>query len=1011
MLTCCACNQPVDLPDGLEEKRYFVSNCKGLKCEQSTIFCLHRGCDHSAPLTTPNTHKYNLDPEKYFLRNHYKRRHGNAKKRKTEDAFESTCSDTNIDFCNNEFNQDTPPPLVNPQFRYDSDDDEEEEEEKEEDIVDDVHFFDENLVHTSMVNQWNQFSADMQDSSDLFLKLLDDEEYDFSPDMEYSNDLSVKLLDDDEYRTNHEMTHNTNFEFGEETEEMSNNDANFVTLVDKHYDQLVLIYDKRTDEEKKQRKNGTRNNHCPISLYFSQQWATAENSENCRTGGYQGLVWRAVNKNLKNKYKCSSKEDTVPFFLLHKLILSLSQSDHELLLDYDREKCKLFGITEEELKRVQLPKSGADIRNMISRGKYSIMKNIPHQRVFTIDNHACVSLRDTFCLMAGYFGGFQFAWDGRTRSRNTEGLNGTQGVGELIKEICEGLLQKGHTKDEIAEWNLGYIFFWSDSFLRCFIKQKENSVWIMTLTICSPKEKLGKYSFVIAMGKSKNDHSRVIEHFHREANDMKKGFPCYYGGNVNEVRMTAVGVSHMSCDRPERKAVDDTRQEGYWGLVSNHAVYINPKYYPACASCHKDIVKEAVIDAKPSHTSKRCIHCLAWIINSDAPRWMYYQVSSDYPVNRLMDRRSPPGREPGARHLGPVRLSSDFMVEVCSYAYEARRTGIWSKANMIEYLTTCNIKDYRIEIIDNCARYDKIHKKNSTPKDYLLGLWFIVDLWRRHYMPDIPMHAIAHGMIPDSMDVIHAIFSSWRKFSDFVKYCNSIIVEVASFGLDWCKLKSMPKASWMAENKMAYARLMPYLHGMYFLNGGRVTEEQSLTVIKIKRFINSLHTVLSYLMSPKETDVDRFQALFKLLMSSVHCLEKDYQASTNDSNTKPGETTGKGRGFIHEMDLEDVLNVLRELKMPFGNSAAIMRKSLNNIKKNRLETILSDRGVKYPNSASKEQLQILLFENILGSHNIVAQPLSKRKDEKCIWKKGAWLSLMANYRSQIGTHGNVRFLW
>ena len=87
--------------------------------------------------------------------------------------------------------------------------------------------------------------------------------------------------------------------------------------------------------------------------------------------------------------------------------------------------------------------------------------------------------------------------------------------------------------------------------------------------------------------------------FHREANEMRKGFPCYFG-DVNEVRMTAVGVSHMSCDRPERKSVDDTRQEGHWGLVSNCAVFINPRYFPACASCQKEIVMEAVVDGTTS---------------------------------------------------------------------------------------------------------------------------------------------------------------------------------------------------------------------------------------------------------------------------------------------------------------------------------------------------------------------------------------------------------------------------
>ena len=1000
MLRCIACNQPVDLPNELEEKRYFVFKCNKHNCEQETIFCLYRGCKYSSLLKSSNVHKYNLNPEKFFLRRHYDSTHCNSKKRKTENAFESTCIGTDIDdYCNNDFCEDDYDLNIAVKDLPSYDDNDSMNDESDDnissatpDIVDDVDLFDETLVNTSMTNEWNLFNADMKDSNDLFFMLLDDEEC---------------IIDDD-----HEMTHDTTYEISEEIEATTPSiGSNFVTLVDKYYMQLVHIYDRRTEEEKKQRKNATRENHCPITLYFSQQWAMAELSEGCRTGGYQGLVWRAVNRNLKQKYKHANEEDTLSFFLLHKLILSLSQSEHELLLAYDRARCKLLGITEADLKRVQLPSSSADIRNMISRGKYSIMKNIPHQRVFTIDNHACVSLRETFCLMAGYFGGFQFAWNGRTRSQNTEGLNGTLGVAQLMNEILEGLKKQGYSSKDIAEWNLGYIFFWSDSFLRYFIKQKDNSVWIMTATICAPSGKLGKYSFVIAMGKSTNDHSRVIEHFHREANEMRKGFPCYFG-DVNEVRMTAVGVSHMSCDRPERKSVDDTRQEGHWGLVSNYAVFINPRYFPACASCQKEIVMEAVVDAKPPfRKSKRCQNCLGWIIDCDAPSKMYYEVSSNYPVRRLIDRKAPHGREPGVSHLGPVRLSSDFMIEACSYAYEARRTGLWSKANLVEYLTTCNIKDYRIEIIDNCARHDRMHSKNSKPQDYLLGIWFILNLWHRHYMPDIPMHAIAHGMIPDSMDVVHAIFSCWKKFSDYIKYCNVVITEVASFGLDWCKLKSMPKASWMAENKMAYARLMPYLYGMYFLNGVRVTETNRSTIIKIKRFINCLYVVVSYLMSPRKTDAERFQPIFKLLMSSLHSLEKDYQESIHDSDSKTEENTKKNSGFVYNIDLEDVLNLLRELKMPFGNSATLMRKSLNNIKKNRLEAMLSERGVNYQNGAPKETLQKLLFEKILGSAAAEKKPSSKRKDERCVWKKGAWLSLMTNYRSQIQTHGNVRFLW
>ena len=108
------------------------------------------------------------------------------------------------------------------------------------DIVDDVDLFDETLVNTSMTNEWNLFNADMKDSNDLFFMLLDDEEC---------------IIDDD-----HEMTHDTTYEISEEIEATTPSiGSNFVTLVDKYYMQLVHIYDRRTEEEKKQRKNALNN--------------------------------------------------------------------------------------------------------------------------------------------------------------------------------------------------------------------------------------------------------------------------------------------------------------------------------------------------------------------------------------------------------------------------------------------------------------------------------------------------------------------------------------------------------------------------------------------------------------------------------------------------------------------------------------------------------------------------------------------------------------------------------
>ena len=37
--------------------------------------------------------------------------------------------------------------------------------------------------------------------------------------------------------------------------------------------------------------------------------------------------------------------------------------------------------------------------------------------------------------------------------------------------------------ETILKTNIGWIYFWSDSFMQCFINQKGNSVWILTVTI------------------------------------------------------------------------------------------------------------------------------------------------------------------------------------------------------------------------------------------------------------------------------------------------------------------------------------------------------------------------------------------------------------------------------------------------------------------------------------------------------------------------------------------------
>jgi hypothetical protein len=55
-----------------------------------------------------------------------------------------------------------------------------------------------------------------------------------------------------------------------------------------------------------------------------------------------------------------------------------------------------------------------------------------------------------------------------------------------------------------------------------------------------------------------------------------------------------MGLLAYIADRPERAAVRGTRQEGHFGRVTDWAVGISSKYFPACKNCYIVIVKDVL---------------------------------------------------------------------------------------------------------------------------------------------------------------------------------------------------------------------------------------------------------------------------------------------------------------------------------------------------------------------------------------------------------------------------------
>ena len=71
----------------------------------------------------------------------------------------------------------------------------------------------------------------------------------------------------------------------------------------------------------------------------------------------------------------------------------------------------------------------------------------------------------------------------------------------------------------------GSFILWSDGFIRSFVKQKDNNVWIMTLTIpdLDGSATLKYHTYCVAIGKSSNDHQPVIDFYLKEVPMLTKG--------------------------------------------------------------------------------------------------------------------------------------------------------------------------------------------------------------------------------------------------------------------------------------------------------------------------------------------------------------------------------------------------------------------------------------------------------------------------------------------------------
>ena len=82
---------------------------------------------------------------------------------------------------------------------------------------------------------------------------------------------------------------------------------------------------------------------------------------------------------------------------------------------------------------------------------------------------------------------------------------------------------------------------------------------------------------------------------------------------------------------------------------------------------------------------------------------------------------------------------------------------------------------------------------------------------------ETPMHLIFHGVLADVVEVIDEFLAEHKLQKGFHDRVNGILLDVIALRLEWCKMKTLPKKQWLAENELGYACLMTFLYAQFFL--------------------------------------------------------------------------------------------------------------------------------------------------------------------------------------------------
>ena len=631
-------------------------------------------------------------------------------------------------------------------------------------------------------------------------------------------------------------------------------------------------------------------------IYYKQEWELYHEGGNALFGGIRGVCWRSrYQLELTGIEEVVDLDDARLMFNITSLLMQNTESSNETLYNVLSDiTSRMEGDFDSKNEHIRIPRNRKDARSICHDGKFGIFNNLPCPTIHDVGGHACMRMQEVLAQHLAQGRGIDFTKTPTTQ-RKVTGIHGCQAMSDLLREMG---LEPGDCKSFYAGFTT-----WSDTFLRSFVKQKENNVWMYTLTIPDPNGSATSpyHTYCLAVGAGKLDHTPVIDWYAKEIEQLMRGKDYYCGLTHKYIHLKA-GVVAVLADRPEKCFMLKTSLLGTYGQVASWAAEINPDVFPDCKRCFARRQQALLTDRHCRSNLAPCNNCCQWDLNSHSNARKKVPVPSKYPTECCPDSpEAPEGRAVGARFIVPVRQTFEWMIKTVKYAAHNVRSGVWNKGVMTAYLRTCSIAKSVRENVWNMSRdttnpqsdevFDSYAEEDGEITDGYApviqeGSSIIPALWTckllmNNYL-DCGMHLIFHGVLAYCVEKMDEFITDHGLTPKFEKLVNAYMLDIKSLRLDWCKMKYFPKKQWLAENELALARIIPFIYGLFFLNldlpVSSNTSESSK--IAVQQMFHAMHVMICVLMSPRDANADEVDEHVKFFLS---CCDRFAKCYYNDS--------------------------------------------------------------------------------------------------------------------------------